>query len=117
MLDYLWLAKIMKSFYLEKLASIVEIKNNTLVVNIYGAVAFYAVAVFSIYYFVVRGSTDIYSVATRGAVLGFCMYAFYDFTNYATLKNYPLSLTLIDITWGTFLVACVSLVMFLIINR
>jgi uncharacterized membrane protein len=44
--------------------------------------------------------------------MGFVMYAFYDFTNLATLKDYPWSLTLIDIAWGTILVGVVTAIMY-----
>ena len=115
-LDYVWLAKVMKGFYLEKLAPFIEIKDGSLVVNMYGAVIFYILALFTTYWFVVRLATDNTNAFLSGALLGFCMYAFYDFTNYATLKGYPLSLTIIDTLWGTFLMGSVSLVMYYIIN-
>ena len=38
--------------------------------------------------------------AMLGALFGFFTYATYDFTNYATLRNWTLGLTLIDIGWG-----------------
>lgn len=49
-----------------------------------------------------------------GALLGFVMYAFYDLTNLATLKDYSWSLTLVDTLWGTLLVGIVTSVMFYI---
>lgn len=36
-----------------------------------------------------------------GALFGFFAYATYDLTNLATLKNWPLNLALIDMTWGS----------------
>jgi uncharacterized membrane protein len=36
----------------------------------------------------------------NGALLGLVAYAAYDLTNQATLKTWPVSLTLIDIAWG-----------------
>jgi len=41
--------------------------------------------------------------AWRGAVLGFVAYATYDLTNQATLRNWPTTITLADLAWGTFL--------------
>ena len=40
-----------------------------------------------------------------GAMLGALCYATYDLTNQATLKVWSTHITLIDITWGTFLTA------------
>ncbi|MEO6972027.1 MAG: DUF2177 family protein [Rhodoferax sp.] len=39
--------------------------------------------------------------AVAGALFGLFAYATYDLSNLATLKNWPLQLTLIDIVWGT----------------
>jgi uncharacterized membrane protein len=36
----------------------------------------------------------------NGGLLGLICYATYDLTNQATLKHWPVSLTLIDIAWG-----------------
>ncbi|HVK42821.1 MAG TPA: DUF2177 family protein [Phenylobacterium sp.] len=44
----------------------------------------------------------------NGAMLGFTAYATYDLTNQATLKVWPLKVTLADIGWGTFLTACAA---------
>ena len=116
LLDYVWLAKVAKNFYLEKLTPFVSIKDGSLVVNYFGAVIFYILALVATYIFAVRVSTSTFQAFYMGATLGFFMYAFYDFTNYATLKNWPLSLTLVDIVWGTFLMSCVSAVMYYVLN-
>ena len=39
--------------------------------------------------------------AIAGAIFGFVAYATYDLTNLATLKGWPLGLSLIDMAWGT----------------
>ena len=39
--------------------------------------------------------------AKKGAIVGLLLYAFYDLTNYATLKGWTLDMTLTDIAWGT----------------
>ena len=40
-----------------------------------------------------------------GALFGFFAYATYDLSNLATLRGWPLRLTLVDIAWGTALTA------------
>ncbi len=40
-----------------------------------------------------------------GAAFGFFAYATYDLTNLATLKDWPVGITLIDIGWGVFVSA------------
>jgi|APCry1669190288_1035285.scaffolds.fasta_scaffold58458_2 uncharacterized membrane protein len=48
----------------------------------------------------------------NGALYGALAYATYDLTNYATLRNWTLSITLIDVTWGTCLSALTSILVF-----
>ena len=36
------------------------------------------------------------------------MYATYDLTNLATLKDWPLKITVIDLIWGTFITSSTS---------
>jgi len=36
------------------------------------------------------------------------MYATYDLTNQATMKDWPVTITLIDLAWGTFITAATS---------
>lgn len=40
------------------------------------------------------------NAAINGALLGLICYATYDLTNQATLRHWPVQLTLIDIAWG-----------------
>lgn len=46
--------------------------------------------------------------AFYGACLGFLAYATYDLTNQATLKNWPVAVTIADLCWGTFLTAAAA---------
>lgn len=45
----------------------------------------------------------------RGALFGFLAYATYDLTNLATLRDWPLHITLIDLVWGTTLTTVTTL--------
>lgn len=45
------------------------------------------------------------SVALRGAFFGLVAYATYDLTNQATLKQWPTTITIVDLCWGTALTA------------
>ena len=115
-LDYLWLAKIAKNFYLEKLALHITVRDGALVPYLPAVPLVYIVALIGIWFFVLTRVTTVGQAALQGALLGFCMYAFYDFTNLATLKEYPWSLTIVDIIWGTLLVAAVTTIMFFVKN-
>lgn len=113
-LDYIWLAHLMKDFYLKNLMSHITINDGALVPYLPAIPLVYIVAVLGIFVFVTSRVGSVFEAFIFGALLGFVMYAFYDFTNLATLKDYPWSLTLVDILWGTFLVATVSAVMFFV---
>jgi uncharacterized membrane protein len=43
-----------------------------------------------------------------GALLGFFCYATYDLTNMATLKQWSMKVTILDMLWGTFLTGSAS---------
>jgi uncharacterized membrane protein len=113
-LDYLWLAKVAKEFYLKGLAGHAVVKDGALVPYLPAVPLVYAVAVLAIFVFVLSWVTDLKQAALYGAILGFCMYAFYDLTNLATLKEYPWTITVVDILWGTFVVGVVTTIMYLV---
>ncbi|MGI9421400.1 MAG: DUF2177 family protein [Geminicoccaceae bacterium] len=43
-----------------------------------------------------------------GAVLGLAAYGTYDITNMSTLKNWPVTMSLVDMAWGTLLTAAAA---------
>lgn len=43
-----------------------------------------------------------------GALFGFFTYATYDLTNLATLRNWPVTVVVVDIAWGTVLCTLVA---------
>ena len=52
-----------------------------------------------------------------GALFGLITYATYDLTNLATLKDWPLALTVVDLIWGMVLAASVSVGTYLVANK
>ncbi len=107
-IDYLWLAQIAKRFYLTSLAPLIKVENGSLVVNMTGAVIVYLVGILGLIIFVDPAHKSPSQAALTGALFGFVMYAFYDFTNYATLNGFPLKLAIVDTLWGTLLFALVG---------
>lgn len=105
-LDLLWLGVIAKSFYNSQLGALRADD-----VNIPAAVVFYLIFVSGILFFAVMPgvrSGSLWTAILYGAALGFLCYATYDLTNLATLRNWPLPLSLVDIAWGTVLTATAS---------
>ncbi|MFN3492401.1 MAG: DUF2177 family protein, partial [Anaerolineales bacterium] len=51
----------------------------------------------------VKKNESTYQNIMRGALFGLMTYAAYDLTNFATLQNWTLLVTVVDMTWGTIL--------------
>lgn len=77
--------------------------------NLTAAVAFYLMYIAGVLVLGVLPNRDatLGKTARTGALLGAFAYATYDLTNQATLKIWATRITLIDISWGTFL-TCVG---------
>lgn len=72
------------------------------------AVCFYLIYIAGIVFFAILPalqSGGLAKAALNGAVLGLVAYATYDLTNQATLRGWPLAITLADIPWGAFVTA------------
>lgn len=97
-LDYLWLGHLAGGFYRERLGNLMADQ-----VNFTVAAAFYTVYVVGIVIFAVAPalrSGQWWDAAVYGLLFGFFAYATYDFTNLATLRDWPLDVTLVDVAWG-----------------
>ena len=80
-------------------------------VNWGAAVLFYAVYIAGIVFFAIKPALEAGSAARAlayGAVLGFVAYATYDLTNQATMSDWPVLVTVVDLAWGTVLTATVA---------
>ena len=68
------------------------------------AIVFYLLYIAALVWFAVRAghSGGIGLAVLNGALLGGICYATYDLTNQATMKVWPVHVTLIDIAWGAF---------------
>jgi uncharacterized membrane protein len=81
------------------------------------AVLFYLIYIAGIVVFAISPAlaTERWTTATGyGALLGFFAYATYDLTNQATLRNWPVPVTIADLCWGTLLTAFAATMGFLI---
>ena len=84
------------------------------------AVAFYLLYVAGIVIFAVAPAVKTgqwTTAALMGGLFGFFCYATYDLTNQATLKLWPVKVTLIDISWGTVLTATSATIAYLVVRR
>ena len=111
MVDAVWLSWIAKSFYFDRIGELLLDRPNM------GAAAiFYALYVAGIVIFAVGPALRDGSASTAllyGALFGFFAYATYDMTNYATLRNWSLTVSLVDMLWGTVLTGASALLGYL----
>ena len=112
LIDMVWLNFVARALYRKYLGFIMEPSPNWV-----AAVIFYLLFILGILVFVVIPGLKENSLTTtllRAALFGLITYATYDLTNLATIKDWPLLVTVVDIAWGTVLSVIVSLVSFLI---
>jgi uncharacterized membrane protein len=113
-IDMVWLGFVASNFYKEKLGYIMGDINWTAAIIFY-LVFLVGLVIFAIAPAVERGQWQ--SALIYGALFGFFTYATYDLTNLATLRDWPLSITLVDMAWGTILGMSVSIVTYLLYVR
>lgn len=81
--------------------------------NFIAAVIFYIIYVVGLNFFVIQplmiSHSPLLHFFIYGAFFGAVTYATYDLTNQATIKNWPLLITIVDIIWGAFLTGLVSI--------
>lgn len=104
-IDMLWLGLIARPFYQKHLEYLLG------PVQWLPAIILYLILIIGVIFFAVAPNLaegSLLRVLAFGALFGFCAYAAYDLTNLATLKEWPLVVTLVDMAWGTFICATVG---------
>jgi uncharacterized membrane protein len=107
-IDLIWLGVVARSFYQGQMGHLMRAQ-----VNWAAAIVFYLLFVAGIVVLAVWPALERQSFGLAlalGALLGLVTYAAYDLTNLATLAGFPLTVALVDLTWGTVLCATVSAV-------
>lgn len=107
-IDLIWLVIMNGRFYKKELSALMAEKVKWL-----PAIIFYLLFVFAALVLVVLPAVEKGSWLTAllyGGLLGMVSYGTYDFTNLASIRNWPLKVTIVDIIWGTLLSASVSII-------
>ena len=105
-IDLIWLGYIARKLYVNYLGDFLRTPPNWPV-----AFLFYGLFVLGLLIYAIEPATnagDVKKAIAMGALFGFFTYMTYDLTNLATLKNWPATIVVIDIIWGTILGACVA---------
>ena len=105
-IDSFWLGLVAPKFYQSQIGHLIAET-----VNLPAAGVFYLLFVGMLVYFVVEpavGSGETRNIILRGTLFGLVTYAAYDLTNLATLRDWPMLVTVIDLVWGMALTAMTS---------
>jgi uncharacterized membrane protein len=106
LIDMVWLGVVAKGFYRKHLGAMLSPK-----VNWAAAISFYLVFIVGLLVFVIgpalTAGAPLRALAF-GALFGLISYATYDLSNLATLKDWPMIVTVVDLVWGSVLGGAVS---------
>ena len=114
-IDLVWLGVVAKGFYQKYIGHLLSPD-----VNWAAALLFYAIYIAGIVFFAIKPAIEAGSAARAlayGAAFGFIAYATYDLTNQATMKNWPVLVTVIDLAWGTVLTGTVAFLSYQVSSR
>lgn len=108
LIDMVWLGVVAKGFYRKHLGPMLSPKVNWLAAILFYLLFIVGLLVLAIKPALLHGRPV--EALLLGALLGLISYATYDLTNLATLKDWPLVVTVVDLVWGTVLGGSVSFV-------
>ncbi len=114
-IDIFWLGIIAKNFYAKQIGFLMKTEINWL-----SAIVFYLLFLVGLVVFVISPAVSersIFKALSLGLLFGLVTYATYDLTNLATIKNWPLLVTLVDLIWGMILSVLVSIISVIIANK
>jgi uncharacterized membrane protein len=114
-IDMVWLGLVAKDFYKSQIGFLMKPD-----INWTAAIIFYLLFIVGLVLFVIAPSIEKMSwtyALLFGALFGLITYATYDLTNLATLKDWPLLVTIVDLAWGATLGALVSVVTYFIAGK
>ncbi len=115
LLDGVWLGLVAPQFYRSQIGHLM-----TDSVKWPAAILFYLLFLIGLVVFVVAPAVEKQSwvqALLLGALFGLITYATYDLTHLATLKNWPLLVTVVDMAWGATLAATVSSITYFIVTK
>jgi len=114
-IDMIWLGLVAKNFYKSQIGFLMKPD-----INWTAAIIFYLLFIVGLVLFVIAPAVEkgswMYALLF-GALFGLITYATYDLTNLATLKDWPLLVTIVDLAWGATLGALVSVITYFIAGK
>ena len=109
-IDFIWLSTISKSFY-DK-----QFSNFERAFRLVPAGLSYLLLVLGLTFFILPKAQTPTQALLHGALFGLITYGTYDLVNLATLSNWTLKMTIVDMAWGATVCGLVSLIVKLILK-
>jgi uncharacterized membrane protein len=103
LLDFVWLGLLMSGFYRRGLGQVARTASDGSFSPLWAAAppVYLLLAAGLLLFALARPEASTVGGAMMwGALFGLITYGVYDFTNLSTIKGYPLSLAIVDTTWG-----------------
>ena len=113
-MDMLWLGTIAHSFYTDQIGFLIAKSPNLFAAGLFYLLFAVGILVFAVFPALKEKKPKVQKALLLGGLFGFFTYCTYDLTNMATIENWPLVLTVVDVVWGVFLSATVAALSFLI---
>ena len=114
-IDMVWLVLVAKKFYQQQIGFLMKPD-----INWFAAIIFYLLFIAGLVIFVISPAVEKHSwvhAVIFGALFGLITYATYDLTNLATMKDWPLLVTVVDLIWGTVLAASISSITYFLAGK
>ncbi len=112
--DALWLGVVAREFYKSRLGDMLQDKPVWSAAILFYLVHAVGIAVFAVPPALAAGTW--WSALLYGGLFGFCVYAAYDLTNLATLRGWPLAVSVVDLAWGAAATAVATVAAYLIVK-
>ncbi len=109
-LDFVWFSLVASDIYKKQLGPLLRMENGMLKPELFPAVLVYILIALLVTFFVLPKGGSVLSLFLWGALAGLILYGVYDLTNISFLKDWTLSITLIDAAWGTFMVGVLTVI-------
>ncbi len=105
-LDLIWLGTTLETLYRPDMTDLLSPMP-----NLWAAAGFYIVYSFALSYLIILPAISIETrvnhrdLTVRAGVFGLAAFATYDLTGMSVIRDWPLTLSLVDMAWGTFAAA------------
>jgi uncharacterized membrane protein len=109
-IDFLWLGLIAKNFYNKELSPFAR------TLNLPAAFLSYFLIVLGITLFILPKANNPPQAFLWGALFGLITYGVYDLVNLATLADWSLRITVIDMSWGVIVCGLASTLTTIVLN-